>query len=150
MSRTELVPRSLCCLSLVVVIGCSRPATHVMPMRDIPRAQQDQDREACDRVAGTLDVTKPLTGSMRGQLVYAAGGAGVGLLISPLFASGSNDPKEVALIVLGGAGVGAAIGFVIGAMAGWQSGLERAGEEYVNAYAACMRERGYTIIRERR
>ena len=134
----------------VAAIGCVRPVAHVMPMQDIPRAQQDLDREECARAAGFLDVTKPVTGTAKGQLVYAGVGAGVGLLFSPLFANGSSDPKEAALIVLGAAGAGAAIGFVAGTVIGWQSGVERARDEYVSAYAACMRQRGYTVIRERR
>ena len=119
-------------------------------MRDIPRAQQDLDREECERAAGVLDVIKPVAGTAKGQLVYAGVGAGLGLMFSPLFANGSSDPKETALIVLGAAGAGAAVGFIAGTVIGWQSGVERARDEYVGAYAACMRERGYTVIRERR
>ena len=33
---------------------------------------------------------------------------------------------------------------------GWKSGVDRAHDEYLSAYTACMRQRGYTVIRERR
>jgi len=121
-----------------------------MAMRDIPREQQDRDRADCEREAGELDVTKPLTGSMSGQLLYAVAGAAVGLLFVPVVLHSSSDPKEVALVAGGAAAVGGALGFVAGTVVGWKSGVGRAHDEYLSAYTACMRQRGYTVIRDRR
>ena len=123
-----------------------RPTANIMPMRDIPRDQQEHDRAECERAAGQLDVMKPFTGSMKGQLAYTAIGAGVGLLVSPAFAHNTNDPQEVAIFIAGPVALGALIGFVAGTVIGWNSGLEHAQGEYLSAYAACMRERGYTVI----
>jgi len=134
----------------MLVAACAGPTANVMAMRDIPREQQDRDRADCERQAGELNVTKPLTGSMSGQLVYAAAGAALGLLFTPVALQSSSSPKEVALVAGGAAAVGAALGFVAGTVVGWKSGVDRAHDEYVSAYTACMRQRGYTVIRERR
>jgi heme A synthase len=138
-------------VALVMLTGaCARPTANVMAMRDIPREQQDRDRADCEREAGHLDVTKPITGSMSGQLLYAAAGAVIGVLFAPVVLQQTSDPKEVALAVGGGAAVGAALGFVTGTVVGWKSGVDRAHDAYLSAYTACMRERGYTVIRDRR
>ena len=121
-----------------------------MAMRDIPREQQARDRADCEREADDLDVTKLLTGSMSGQLVYAAAGAALGLLLAPVALHSSSDPIEVALVAGGGAAAGAALGFLAGTVVGWKSGVDRAHDEYLSAYTACMRRRGYTVIRDRR
>jgi hypothetical protein len=89
-------------------------------VRDIPPEQQDSDRADCELEAGELDVTKPLTGSMSGQLVYAAAGAALGLVLAPVALHSSSDPKEVALVAGGGAAAGAALGFVAGTVFGWK------------------------------
>jgi hypothetical protein len=137
-------------LLVVLTSACARPAAHIMPMRDISREQQDRDRAECERVAGYLDVTKPIGGSMTGQLVYTGVGAGLGLLVSPLFLPSTSDPKDVALVLGGATAIGAALGFATGTVVGWKSGVDRAHDDYLNTYATCMRERGYTVIRERR
>src|SRR5689334_11222753 len=139
-------------LALLVLFSssCARPRAHIMPMRDIDPEQQARDRAACELVAGYLDVTKPIGGSVTGQLVYTGVGAAVGLLFSPLVLPTTSDPKEVALVDGGATAVGAALGFATGTVVGWKSGLDRAHDDYLSAYATCMRERGYTVIRERR
>jgi hypothetical protein len=137
-------------MALTATTACARPAANVMAMRDIPRDQQARDRAECERYAGSLDVTKPVRGAVSGQLLYAAGGALVGLLMAPLVLQSSSHPEEVALALGGGAAVGAVLGFGAGTVVGWKSGLDRAHDEYLNAYADCMRERGYTVIRGRR
>ena len=119
-------------------------------MREIPRAQQERDRQDCERDAGNLDLTKVITGSFSGQLLYAAGGAATGLLLAPIFLQSTSDPKELATVLVGGAAIGAALGFAAGTVVGWKSGLDRAHDDYLSAYTQCMRERGYSVIRERR
>src|SRR5690349_24007955 len=86
-------------LALLILFSsaCARPRAHIMPMRDIDPEQQARDRAECDLVAGYLDVTKPIGGSVTGQLVYTGVGAAVGLLFSPLVLPTTSDPKEVAL-----------------------------------------------------
>jgi hypothetical protein len=139
-------------IALLVVLSsaCARPSAHIMPMRDIAPEQQARDRAECEVVAGYLDVTKPIGGSMTAQLLYTGVGAGLGLLASPLFLPSTSDPKDVALVIGGAAAVGAALGFATGTVVGWKSGVDRAHDDYLNAYATCMRERGYTVIRDRR
>src|SRR5262249_13514662 len=137
-------------LLVVLTAGCAGPRANVMAMRDIPREQQERDRADCEREAGDLDVTKPLTGSMSGQLVYAAAGTALGLVLAPVALHSSSDPKEVALVAGGGAAVGGALGFVAGTVVGWKAGVDRAHDEYLSAYTACMRQRGYSVIRDRR
>ena len=134
----------------MLVAACAGPTANVMAMRDIPREQQARDRADCEREADDLDVTKLLTGSMSGQLVYAAAGAALGLLLAPVALHSSSNPKEVALVAGGGAAAGAALGFLAGTVVGWKSGVDRAHDEYLSAYTACMRQRGYTVIRDRR
>jgi hypothetical protein len=137
-------------LLLVLTTACARSTASIMPMRDIPSEQQDRDRAECERAAGHLDVTKPLTGSLKGQLVYTAAGAGLGLLVSPAFVHSTSDPREVALFVGAPVAVGAVLGFATGTVIGWKSGVDRAHDEYLSVYTACMRERGYTVVRDRR
>jgi uncharacterized membrane protein YccC len=137
-------------LSVSVVSACARPTVSVIPMRDIPREQQERDSAECARYAGRLDVTKPVTGAVSAQWLGAAAGAVVGLMVVPLASLSTSDPKEAGLILAGGAAVGAAVGFGVGTVVGWQSGLDRAHGEYLRAYAACMRERGYSVSRDRR
>ena len=136
-------------LTLSATNACARRTATVMPMRDIPAEQQERDRDECARYAGSLDVTKPIGGALTGQWLYAAAGAAAGLLVA-LPALNTSDPKEAALIVGGGAAVGAALGFGLGTAIGWKSGLDRAHDEYVSAYADCMRGRGYSVSRGRR
>ena len=136
-------------LLAALTTACARPTANVMPMREIPRAQQERDRQDCERDAGNLDLTKVITGSFSGQLLYAAGGA-AGLLLAPIFLQSTSDPKELATFLVGGAAIGAALGFAAGTVVGWKSGLDRAHDDYLSAYTQCMRERGYSVIRERR
>jgi len=137
-------------LLAVLTTACARPTANVMPMREIPRAQQERDRQDCERDAGNLDLTKVITGSFSGQLLYAAGGAAAGLLLAPIFLQSTSDPKELATFLVGGAAIGAALGFAAGTVVGWKSGLDRVHDDYLSAYTQCMRERGYSVIRERR
>jgi hypothetical protein len=83
-------------LSFGVTSACARPRATVMPMRDIPAEQQERDRAEC-AYAGNLDVTKPITGAVTGQWLYAVAGAAVGLMAA-LPALNTNDPSSPASI----------------------------------------------------
>ncbi len=104
--------------------GTARP-----PVSDVETCNQYAKSVTADRTADrTKDVlTKAVIGGALGAGVGAAGGA---------IAGGGR-----------GAGKGAAIGGIVGATAGTLYGLNEANQKdarAVEAYRACMRERGHT------
>ena len=109
------------------VAGPSAPSTPAAPSQSVIAAC---NQSAASQVAArdkTLDTVKDgAIGAVAGAVVGAAGGA---------IADGGN-----------GAGKGAAIGGLVGAGGGTLYGLNenrRHDERYREAYAACMRSRGY-------
>jgi hypothetical protein len=136
-------------LAAVVLAGCAGPRASVMAMRDIPADQQERDRGACESEAGAADVTRPATGTLVGAVVGALTGVGVGVGLA-LKGNVSSDDASVGLYFLVAAAGGAAVGALTGAVVGWSSGVNAAHDEYFARYTACMRERGYSVIREPR
>jgi hypothetical protein len=119
-------------------------------MREIPADQQERDRRECETQAGHADVTKPVTHTLLGALAGTAVGLGLGLILFLKAAPTSTDPEQTAFYLGGAAAIGAGIGALLGAVAGFRGGMGAAHDEYFTRYAQCMRERGYTVFRERR
>jgi hypothetical protein len=109
------------------VVGSSAPSTPAVPSQSVIAAC---NQSAASQVAGrdkTMDTVKDgAIGAVAGAVLGAAGGA---------IADGGK-----------GAGKGAAIGGLVGAGGGTLYGLNenrKHDERYREAYAACLRSRGY-------
>ncbi len=92
------------------------------------------DIEACNQYAKSV-VASPTTEVVKDALIGGAIGAGVGAAGGAIAGGGK------------GAGKGAAIGGIVGATAGTLYGLNETKQndaQYVGAYRACMKKRGYT------
>src|SRR5262249_32679605 len=98
--------------------------------------------EAVKRGFGTT-----LGASVVGALVGAGAGAlaGVGAAAS----MSSEDPKETGLIIAGGAGGGAVLGWFVGTGLGVMASARHAQDLVDDAFQRCMQKRGYKIGRER-
>jgi hypothetical protein len=122
--------------------GTARQADPVTPGAESPREPVRQaaatpspsDIEACNRYAKSATASTP-TDVIEKAAIGAAIGAGVGAAGGAIAGGGK------------GAGKGAGIGGIVGAAAGTLYGLNEANQKdarAVDAYRACMRERGYS------
>jgi hypothetical protein len=136
-------------LAAVTIAGCVGPRASVMPMRELPADQQERDRRECEAQAGHADVTKPASHALIGALAGTGVGLGVGVMLF-FIGQPSSDTPDLALYAVITTALGASVGAVAGTVAGFSSGMGAAHDEYFTRYAECMRERGYTVFRERR
>jgi hypothetical protein len=124
------------------------------PLRGQDETAMRRDRDACRRYASE-EVESPLLAGLAKKAVLALGGAALGAGVVIFFVSGggdsgpsapssSEDSKTLAIAI----GAGAALGFVLGSIAGTFVGAVEtmdAVEARENVYARCMKERGYEV-----
>lgn len=100
---------------------------------DQPRRATQADIDACNQKADDATTSKT-TEILKDAAIGGLGGAGVGAAGGAIADGGK------------GAGKGAAIGGIVGAAAGALYGInenKKFDEKYSQAYASCMRSRGY-------
>ncbi len=103
--------------------------------RATARTPSAADIEACNRYAKSVTTSDTTRDVLTKGVIGGALGAGVGAAGGAIAGGGK------------GAGKGAAVGGIVGATAGTLYGLNEANktdDRSVDAYRACMRERGYT------
>jgi len=142
-----LTRRSLALTLLVAFAldGCATyPSAVATKGQDAATAERDA-RECWERAVDSVEA--PLAAGLKLKVMGALGGAALGgaFVASLPFASGSGAQPEWVLLAVG---AGAALGFVIGSIAGTIAGADevssaiRAREQ---VFAHCMTERGYRL-----
>lgn len=146
MTRRRRAAIGLTLLGVLVFEGCvTYPAA--VATKDQPPESLERDRREC-RDQAADEVEPPLVTVLKRRIAWALGGAalGAGAAAGGIVAGGSSDLKMVALGVAGGA----ALGFVIGSLAGtWKGAGDafRAIRGRQEVFSDCMRQRGYRVDR---
>jgi len=140
---------------LVLASGCASRA-FVFPEHDQSPAQLAKDQAECTAEAqknadATEAVGKGLGTTFVASLAGAIVGAGFGALVGFGVASAESpsNPTDAGLIIGGGAGVGAVIGWFVGTGFGVRASARQAQNLVDDAFQRCMKQRGYTVGRER-
>jgi MFS family permease len=140
----------------LLLAGCAGSLpVRTAPLQGQGAEQLERDRAECEQKATRSTDSSPIRDALLGRLGLAIAGAVVGAVGGLYLAAAGNesDPERAALIIAGGAAVGAVLGYVVGTVAG-ASHLAREvrfrQERRLERYADCMRERGYRVEPERR
>jgi hypothetical protein len=121
----------------------------IEPRHDQPQAVIDVDRRECDaearRDSPTIGdaVGDMLTWKIAGFVGGAIVGAGLGLGA----AAAANQDERGFVTIAAGTAIGAAIGYVVGTVYGARQGMREHAEQIGARFRACMRSRGYDVIR---
>jgi hypothetical protein len=130
----------LCSLTAPVVAGCA--STYRPPLD--PTFTTDQDKLAkdfyeCEQIARSYAPdpgSKAVESGAVGTVGGAAGGAAIGAIGGAIGGSAGR-----------GAAIGAGTGAAVGATGGAISGATSARAQFETAYDACMRNRGYKLLK---
>ena len=88
---------------------------------------------------------------LRTKLYYALAGAGLGAMVGVLAAASSGAENRDAALTIGiGAAAGGLVGLVVGTFKGGEAATHAVHDDIAEAFQRCMKERGYTVMRERR
>lgn len=107
----------------------------------------EQDQSPAQLAKDQAGLRTTFIGSLAGAIV----GAGLGALLGVWIAANASpsNPTVAGLIIGGGAGVGAVIGWFVGTGFGVMASARESQDLVDDAFQRCMKARGYTVGRER-
>ncbi len=122
------------------------------PARGQDREQVARDQWECEEEARRATDSRVIEAALATKLQWAVGGALLGALIGAAGMCSDNgtcrDTRDSALAIGLLAGLGAAVGIIVGTVKSVEVGVAEAREERERlreAYARCMEDRGYTV-----